>query len=503
MQLTEQAQRRPEHPAIIMGASGRVVTYHQLDDTSARLAHTLHDRGLRHGDCIAILMDNNVHYHAVAWAAQRSGLYYTTINTHLGRDEIEYVLRDCGAKAVIASHAVAELATSLRPDRFPRAEFRLMVEGIAEGWTSFEDALVRDRSASPPTDTEGEMMIYSSGTTGRPKGIKRAITSDGAVMKRTAHFLRDKLAFTAEDIYLSPAPLFHTAPLSWSMGVHRLGGTVVVMERFDAREALRLIEKHQVTHSQWVPTMFNRMLRLPDRDRFDLSSHRFAVHAAAPCPPPVKQRMLDWWGPILHEYYSSTEAAGMTWISPQQWQEHPGSVGTPLLGELHILDDEGGELPSGQVGEVCFGDIVPFEYHQDPVKTAGSRRGDLVTVGDLGYVDDDGYLYLTDRRSNMVISGGVNIFPQQAENLLIAHPAVADAAVFGIPDSDLGEVLQGVVQPVDASAGPELATELVAHCREQLGTYRSPRAVDFTDELPRQANGKLYKSTLREKYRSR
>ena len=250
--------------------------------------------------------------------------------------------------------------------------------------------------------------------------------------------------------------------------------------------------------------MFSRMLHLLDRDRFDLSSHRFAVHAAAPCPPQIKQRMLDWWGPILHEYYSSTEGAGMTWIGPLQWRAHPGSVGTSLFGELHILDDDGNECEPGEIGEICFGDVAPFEYHQDFGSTARSRRGDLVTVGDLGYVDEDGYLYLTDRRSNMVISGGVNIFPQQAENLLIAHPSVADAAVFGVPDADLGEVLHGVVQPLDpARIGTEFTAELLAHCRRELGAYRSPRSIDFSAEIPRQDNGKLYKRLLREQYARR
>ena len=350
-------------------------------------------------------------------------------------------------------------------------------------------------------------MLYSSGTTGRPKGVRKQLpgTALGDPESAPVQIARGLVARGGGpgSVYLSPAPLYHGAPLVSSMSMHRVGGTVVVMERFDPRQCLELIERHRVTQAQFVPTMFVRMLRLPEheRERHDLSSLEYVVHAAAPCPIAVKRQMLDWWGPIIHEYYSGTEDIGTAYITPQEWLSHPGSVGRPM-NECHIVAESGEELSPGQAGIVYFAGGRPFEYHNDPEKTASvtNERG-WRTLGDIGYLDEDGYLYLTDRLAHMVISGGVNIYPQEAENVLAGHPAVADVAVIGVPDPEMGEAVKAVVTPTDPdAAGPELEAELLAHCRSELASYKCPRSIDFVDELPRDDNGKLYKRLLRERY---
>jgi long-chain acyl-CoA synthetase len=328
---------------------------------------------------------------------------------------------------------------------------------------------------------------------------------DGDVMKRTARFLRDLMGFEDGDVYLSPAPLYHAAPLSWTMGVHRLGGTVVLMERFDASAALRLIEEHRVTHSQWVPTMFVRMLKLgPEACHAqDLSSHRAAVHAAAPCPVPVKHQMIEWWGPILYEYYSGTEGAGVTFIDTPDWLDHPGSVGRPLVGSICVLDDDGHELPVGEIGNISFDGSISIEYQGDEAKTLEAWHRGLATIGDVGFIDDEGYLYLTGRRSHMIISGGVNVYPEESENVLVLHPKVGDVAVIGVPDEDLGETVKAVVELVDPTdAAPDTESELIAYCKSRLAAYKCPRSVDFTEALPRLPTGKLYKRLLRAHYSS-
>jgi fatty-acyl-CoA synthase len=352
-------------------------------------------------------------------------------------------------------------------------------------------------------------MLYSSGTTGRPKGVRpplpdRQVDEPGDGMVAV---FGDRIGLGPDTVFLSPAPLYHAAPLRLCATVQALCGTVVVLERFDAEGALAAIERYRVTHGQWVPTMFVRMLKLPAevRDRHDLSSLRIAVHAAAPCPAEVKQRMLDWWGPILHEYYSSTEVAGMTWIGPEEWRSHPGSVGRPILGVVHICDDDGRELPTGVVGTVYFErDARPFEYHNDPVKTRGAEHPahpNWTTVGDIGRLDQDGFLYLTDRRAFMIISGGVNIYPQEVEDVLALHPAVADVAVIGVPDPEMGERVLAVVTPAaGATPGSELERELISYVRDRIASYKAPRSVDFVDELPRTPTGKLVKTLLRDRY---
>jgi long-chain acyl-CoA synthetase len=506
MQLTPtgHAEQTPDAPALVMATSGDTVSYAALEDRSRRLAQALRSRGVPAGDHVAVLMENNRHYLPVAWAAQRSGLYYTAINSHLRRGEVQYVLDDCGAVALIASEAMAEVVAGLDLARVP---VRVGV-GDLPGFERYEDVVAGAARLPAEDEAEGREMLYSSGTTGRPKGVRKPLPGTplgdpSATPVLLAQALSAQGGVGPGSVYLCPAPLYHSAPLVYSMSMQRLGATVVVMERFDPRQCLEVIQRHGVTHAQFVPTMFIRMLRLPEaeRERYDLSSLRFAIHAAAPCPVAVKRQMLEWWGPIIHEYYAGTEDIGSTYITPEEWLVHPGSVGRPL-GECHILDEDGEERPPGESGVVWFGGGRPFEYHNDPEKTASvtNDRG-WRTLGDIGYLDEDGYLYLTDRRAHMIISGGVNIYPQEAENVLAGHPAVADVAVIGVPDPEMGEAVRAVVQPVDpAAAGPDLEAELLAHCRSELATYKCPRQVDFVTELPRDPNGKLYKRLLRERY---
>jgi long-chain acyl-CoA synthetase len=503
---TWHAEDTPEAAALVMAGSGETVTYAQLEDRSRRLAAALRTRGVAAGDHISILMENNRAYLEVAWAAQRSGLYYTAINSHLRPGEVQYVLDDCGAVALVASEAMADVVAALDLSRIP---VRVAGAGALPGFEQYDEVLAATEPRPLDGDREGREMLYSSGTTGRPKGVRKDLPATPfGDPSATPVLLARAVAGQGRgvgpgSVYLCPAPLYHSAPLVYSMSMQRLGATVVVMERFDPRRCLELIERHRVTHAQFVPTMFVRMLRLPpdERERYDLSSLQFVVHAAAPCPVPVKRQMLEWWGPIIHEYYSGTEDIGSTFITPEEWLAHPGSVGRPLE-ECHIVGPDGEELPPGEEGVVYFAGGRPFEYHNDPDKTASvtDHRG-WRTLGDIGRLDEDGYLYLTDRQAHMIISGGVNVYPQEAENVLAGHTAVADVAVIGVPDAEMGEAVKAVVQPVDgAAAGPELATALLEHCRSELATYKCPRTVDFVDELPRDPNGKLYKRLLRERY---
>jgi long-chain acyl-CoA synthetase len=503
---TWHAEDTPEAAALVMAGSGETVTYAQLEARSRRLAAALRARGVAAGDHISILMENNRAYLEVAWAAQRSGLYYTAINSHLRPGEVQYVLDDCGAVALVASEAMADVVAALDLSRIP---VRVAGAGALPGFEPYDEVLAATEPRPLDGDREGREMLYSSGTTGRPKGVRKDLPATPfGDPSATPVLLARAVAGQGRgvgpgSVYLCPAPLYHSAPLVYSMSMQRLGATVVVMERFDPRRCLELIERHRVTHAQFVPTMFVRMLRLPsdERERYDLSSLQFVVHAAAPCPVRVKRQMLEWWGPIIHEYYSGTEDIGSTFITPEEWLAHPGSVGRPL-DECHIVGPDGEELPPGEEGVVYFAGGRPFEYHNDPDKTASvtDHRG-WRTLGDIGRLDEEGYLYLTDRQAHMIILGGVNVYPQEAENVLAGHPAVADVAVIGVPDAEMGEAVKAVVQPVDGAAtGPDLEAELLEHCRDELATYKCPRSVDFVDELPRDPNGKLYKRLLRERY---
>ncbi|WP_169982355.1 MULTISPECIES: acyl-CoA synthetase [unclassified Microbispora] len=496
----------PDKPAVIMAGSGRVVTFRELDEESNRLAHLLRAAGLKPGDHIAFMLENHPLFLVIAWAAHRSGLYYTAISSRLQPDELAYIVDNCGARVFISSAKLAGVAGAVT-EATPGVELRLMVDGVAPGFTSYEEAVAGQPATPVDDECQGADMLYSSGTTGRPKGVKpplgRAPLETPGALVQLIQFL---FAPSADSVYLSPAPLYHAAPLRYSMSFQRLGATVVVMERFDPEEALALVERYRVTHAQWVPTMFIKMLKLPEevRGRYDLSSLRCAVHAAAPCPVEVKERMMAWWGPIVHEYYAGTEGNCFLYAGPEDWLAHKGTVGRPLLGVAHVCDEEGDELPPGEHGTVYFSGGPTFEYHGDPGKTASVQdpkgRG-WTTLGDIGYVDEDGFLYLTDRRSYMIISGGVNIYPQEAENVLAMHPKVADVAVFGVPDPEMGEQVKAVVQPADpADAGPALEAELIAYCRDRLAHYKCPKSVDFRDELPRHPTGKLYKRLLRDEY---
>jgi long-chain acyl-CoA synthetase len=498
------AATHPDKPAYVMAASGETVTYRELDAASNRFAHHLRRLGLAAGDGIALCLENDARYYEIVWGAQRAGLYYTAVSTRLTPGELEYILNDCGAKVFVTSKALAPLAAAVA-DRTPGAHTRLMVGGTIPGYESFEAAV----AAEPPTpiadELEGTDLLYSSGTTGRPKGVKFPLRGDPLGTPNPLLTLVTALyGMNGDTRYLSPAPLYHAAPLRFNLAVQRLGGSSIIMEHFDAEEFLRLIERHRITHAQVVPTMFVRLLKLPEevRRRYDLSSLRTAIHAAAPCPIPVKEQMIAWWGPIIHEYYGGTEGNGLCALDSAEWLAHKGSVGRALLGTLRILDDDGRELPPGEAGSIYFASGNTFEYLHDAEKTRASRRPDgASTLGDIGYVDADGYLYLTDRKANMIISGGVNVYPQEAENLLVTHPKVQDVAVFGVPNDDFGEEVKAVVQPVDlAEAGPALAEELIAFCRQHLSPIKCPRSIDFEAELPRHPTGKLYKRLLKDRY---
>ncbi|MEV3961633.1 acyl-CoA synthetase [Nocardia sp. NPDC050193] len=496
----------PDKPAVIVAETGETLTYRELEDNSVRLARHLHAAGLRRGDHLALLSGNDPKVYEAYWAALRSGLYITAVNRHLSPAEIGYIVNDCGAKALIASAGLREAAEAI-VEHTPAVEIRLAFGGPVEGYEGYEDALAAQRPQPLPDQPRGADMLYSSGTTGRPKGIKQPLSDqqvgDPPGDPYTAVF-GPLYGFDTESVYLSPAPLYHAAPLRFGGVVQALGGTLVVMERFDAEQALAAIERYRVTHSQWVPTMFVRMLKLDEavRSRYDLSSLEVAVHAAAPCAVDVKRAMIEWWGPVLYEYYASTEANGATFIDSEQWLRKPGSVGPAGMGSIRVCGDDGAELPTGEIGTIYFErDELPFAYHNDPAKTEAAIHPDhptWTTTGDIGYVDADGFLFLTDRKAFMIISGGVNIYPQEIEDALALHPAVLDVAVIGIPDEEMGESVKAVVQPAPgATRGPELAAELRDYLRERIAHYKVPRSIDFADELPRTPTGKLVKGKLR------
>jgi long-chain acyl-CoA synthetase len=497
------AQTQGNKAAYIMAGSGETVTYAQLDARSNQGAQLFRSLSLKTGDVIALLMDNSPRFFEIAWAAQRAGLYYTCISTKLTAAEVEYIVKDCGAQVLIVSPAldeVAEAVASLIPD------VRLFRVGGAEG--SFDD-FEATRAAMPATpiadETAGSDMLYSSGTTGRPKGVKPALTGGPIDAPHALQMMAQGLfGFSGDSVYLSPAPLYHAAPLRWCMTVHKLGGTVIVMEKFDPEAALALIQKHGVTCGQFVPTHFVRMLKLPEavRAKYDVSSMKSAVHAAAPCPVPVKEQMIAWWGPVIFEYYAGTEGNGFCWINSENWLAHKGSVGQAVLGELRICDEDGNAVPPRTEGAVYFANGPAVNYHNAPDKTAESyNQHGWTTLGDVGWVDEEGYLYLTDRKSFMIISGGVNIYPQEIENLLITHPKVADAAVVGAPHEEMGEQVVAVIQPLDWTGDDAgLADELMAFARANLSHVKSPKRIDFMQELPRHATGKLYKRLIRDAY---
>ncbi|WP_341633847.1 acyl-CoA synthetase [Sphingomonas agri] len=503
MHPSHHARTRPEKPALIMQPSGKVTTYAQLEEGSNKAAHLLRSLGLKRGDVAAVFLENHPKFLEIAWGAQRSGLFLVCISSRFGPSEVSYLLSDSNAQVLITSAELAPVAQEVAKSA-PELHL-LMLDDVRPGFRSYEDAVEELPGTPIPDESHGSDLLYSSGTTGRPKGVRTPLP-DGPLdtPPPIAGLAREYYGFDENTVYLCPAPLYHAAPLRWSMLVQRLGGTVVLLSNFDAELALASIEKYQVTAAQWVPTHFVRMLKLPDevRARYDHSSLRTAVHAAAPCPVEVKKAMIDWWGPILFEYYAGTEANGLTGLSTEEWLRKPGSVGRSIVGEVKICDDLGEPVPIGTEGLVYFANGLPFEYHNDPQKTAESRnRYGWTSLGDIGRLDEDGYLYLTDRKSFTIISGGVNIYPREIEDILVTHPRVADAAVIGAPDPDMGERVVAVIQPLSWSdAGPALAEELQQFVRQRLSGIKVPRQVDFMAELPRHPNGKMYKRQIRELY---
>lgn len=500
MNIADHAITAPQSPALV--ADGDTISYGELYARSRRVAAALHDAGLRRGDSVGLVLPNRPEFFEITWGAQLSGLYYTAVNTHFLPDEVGYVIDDSDAKAVFLDASMPELGVHIRAAN-AAVRARIAIGGALPAWRCYEDALASAGDAPPVSD--GSEMLYSSGTTGRPKAVRRPLPVDGngswaqSVLEMA---LIHKYGMSPSSVYLSPAPLYHAAGVNYTMAVHRVGAASILMRKFDAETVLRLIQTHRVTHAQFVPTMFVRMLKLPAavRESYDVSSLRCVIHAAAPCPVDVKHRMMEWFGPIIHEYYGGTEGFAGTTIGPQDWLAHPGSVGIPTA-PVHVVGEDGRELPVGESGELYFEGGPDFEYFKDPAKTASvyNDRG-WRSLGDMGYVDSDGFLYLTDRSTFTIVSGGVNIYPQEAENLLVMHPKLLDAAVFGVPNDEYGEEVKAVVQPADGVVpGPELAVELIEYCRARLAGYKCPRSIEF-DSLPRDPNGKLYKRRIRDRY---
>ncbi len=501
MHPVHHAKTRPEAVAVQM-ADGRQLTYRALDEASNRAAHLFRALGLQAGDCIALMIENRPEFLELCWAAQRAGLYWTCLSTRLVADEAEYILADSGAKLFVTTRRYAPLAAAIASRR-PNLPL-YMIEAEAP-FDDLAEALA-PMPVTPIADQRpGIDMLYSSGTTGRPKGIRPALPEgDIAVASPLFGVIRNVFGIGEGEIYLCPAPLYHAAPLRWSMNLMRLGGTVVLMERFDAEAALALIERYRITCGQFVPTHFVRMLKLPDevRRRYDVSSMRCAVHAAAPCPVRIKQAMIDWWGPVIDEYYAGTEGIGICAILAEDWLAHPGSVGRAVVGEVRVCDEAGEPLPPRAEGLIHFEGGPKLTYHNDPEKTRASHNHyGWASLGDVGWVDEEGYLYLTDRKSFTIISGGVNIYPQEIENLLVSHPQIADAAVIGAPDPDLGERVTAIIQPLDmGKAGEELAQDILGFCRANLSILKVPRSVEFRADLPRTPTGKLLKRLLRDEF---
>ncbi|MCU1387785.1 MAG: AMP-dependent synthetase and ligase [Ilumatobacteraceae bacterium] len=498
----------PDKPAVIMAATGAVQTFAELDAAANRLSQLLEAAGLRPGDHIALCMENHPRYLEVLWGCHYAGLVYTACSSRLTSSELSYILNDCAARVFITSTYKADQAAEIISTT-PNIELRLMLDGTIDGYESYEQATAQQPATPLETRIAGVDMLYSSGTTGLPKGVTSTFQPRSLIDTPISVVGALSMLFgaTGDSIYLSPAPMYHAAPLRFSMSILALGGTVVVMEHFDPEAYLSLIERHRVTISQVVPTMFVRLMKLPEdvRATYDVSSMQTIMHAAAPCPIPVKRAIIDWFGPIVHEYYAGTEGNGFVYCNSEMWLAHQGTVGVAIGCTVHIVGDDGEEVPAYESGTIYFEGGAKFEYHNDPDKTASSRHPKgWSTLGDVGYLDDDKFLYLTDRKAYMIISGGVNIYPQEAENVLVTHPAVIDVAVFGVPNEDFGEEVKAVVQPVempaDDDAARALSIELIAYCRSQLADVKCPRSIDFRPELPRHPTGKLYKRLLKDEY---
>lgn len=504
------AATTPDKPAVIVTGSGFTQTFAELDAAANRVSHLLRAAGVRPGDHVAICMENHDRYFEITWGCYYAGAVYTNCSSRLTSGELAYILNDSQAKVFFTSRYKADQAAEVLPDT-PDIAVRLMLDGTIPGYESYEDAVAaQPATALPEQRYAGTDMLYSSGTTGKPKGVARQFVENPLESTPSAVTGLLSLLFggTQDMVYLSPAPLYHAAPLRFCLSAHQLGATVVAMEHFDPEVYLAAVERYRATHSQVVPTMFVRMLKLPAdvRSKYDVSSLQCVIHAAAPCPVPVKEQMIEWIGPVIHEYYAGTEGNGFVYCNSDMWLAHKGTVGMPIGCTLHICGDDGSELPVGESGTVYFEGGAEFEYHNDPEKTKGSRHPaqPWSTLGDVGYLDSDGFLYLTDRKAYMIISGGVNVYPQETENVLVTHPKVIDVAVFGVPNDEFGEEVKAVVQPAtmpaDDAAADALAKELIAYCRGQLADVKCPRSVDFRAELPRHPTGKLYKRLLKDEY---
>lgn len=498
--ISVQARDNPNKPAVIMGGSGRVTTFAEFDAWTNQVAHQCRSLGLETGDRIAFCLENCTELLVILWGAMRAGLLVVPISSKLTATEVEYIVHDSNATVLVTSRGIgdafAHIAANIK-------DVRLFSIGAAQAGFRSWDAECAAQPVTPLDDESlGSEMFYSSGTTGRPKGIRWDET--GVDVPASPSGGLEAFGLNQDTIYLSPAPLYHSAPCRWAMGVVRGGGTTIIMEKFDAEQALALIEKYRVNTTHWVPTHFVRMLKLPDevRKKYDISSVKLVAHGAAPCPVQVKQAMIEWFGPIVLEYFGSTEQTAMTFITSQECLERPGSVGKCYLGTIHICDDDGEPVPTGTIGTIYSENGKKFAYHNDPDKTVKSvNRHGWTTVGDVGYMDEDGYIYLTDRKGFMIITGGVNVYPQEIENLLVTHPKIFDAAVIGIPDPEMGETVTAIIQPMDmADATPEFASELRAWMRQSLSGVKVPKRIEFQDDLPRLPTGKMQKFTLRERY---
>jgi long-chain acyl-CoA synthetase len=501
---------QPDKPAVVMATSGEQVSFKELEERSARLAQLFYAEGLRPGDHVSILAENRPLMFEAYWAAMRLGLYFTAINRYLTAEEVAYIINDSGSVALITTRAMSETAREVL-DQVPTCRLRLMADEPIDGYESLEDR-VSAFPAEPLADQpRGEAMLYSSGTTGRPKGIERSLSGrqiDDASSPGLETVIPQILRSSSDSVYLCPAPLYHAAGLSFCAGMQGAGNTTVVMEKFDAESFLSVIQQHHVTHVQVVPTMMARVMKLPIevRSKYDLSSLDQLLTSSAPCPVELKRQVIDWLGPIFSERFGATEGNGGCYITAEEWLEHPGSVGRVAFGAVHVCDDGGNEISSNEIGQIYFESSRPFEYHNDPEKTSSTRHRvhpTWTTLGDLGYVDEEGYVYLTDRKAFMIISGGVNIYPAEIEGCLIMHPKVADVAVFGLPDAEMGEYVHAEIQTeVGVEGSEELAEELREFARAHLARFKVPRRFGFRTELPRLPTGKLYKNKLRDEYLS-
>lgn len=504
MHIFTHAAETPDKPALIFPSE--TVSFKQLEDRSNQYAQFWRSLGIGPGGTIALFMENDPRYFEIAFSAARAGLYFTCISSRLTAPEVEYILTDSGSSVVMVTPGLADVAKEIK--QITELDRYFVVSGEVDGYERLEPLVDEMPTARISDEMMGAPMLYSSGTTGRPKGIRRPLEHGQPIDEENALQVLSGVfaAMTSDSIYLSPAPLYHAAPLNWTLAALGMGVTIVCMVKFDAEEYLQLVEKHKVTHSQLVPTMFVRMLKLPEevRQKYDVSSMQMAIHAAAPCPIPVKKQMIEWWGKVISEYYAGSEGNGFCWINSEEWLAHEGSVGKCILGEAHICNDDGDELPPREPGTIYFSGMPPPTYHNDPEKTKSvlnPKHDDWSTLGDVGYMDEEGYVYLTDRKSFMIISGGVNIYPQEAENVLITHPKVTDVAVIGVPNEDFGEEVKAVVQPANmAEAGPELEAELIEYCMQELTKIKCPKTIDFDPELPRHPTGKLYKRLIRDRY---